>query len=201
LREAQRQLTRSRLVEAAREVFAEKNYVLATVDDIAERARIGRATVYVHFESKKAILLEILREDLRRQDDLYRRLAASPVLSEDALAAWIDRHARGFANRRASLLLFYVTMGLEPEFVGLFNRKREDVFRILGESFPAFRFAEDDHTPATEQRRAEAHLLLFQLAQTSFHLAFPDWNIGRDAVVRVLARNFMRFIQQGDAPT
>ncbi|MBV9512021.1 MAG: TetR/AcrR family transcriptional regulator [Caulobacteraceae bacterium] len=196
LREEHRQLTRSKLVQAARDVFAEKNYVLATVDDIAERARVGRATFYVHFESKEAVLMEILREDLQRQDALFRRLAASPELNEKVLSDWISRHVKGFANRRASVLLFNVTMGLNPDFIAIFDRKRDESCRILGETIPAFRFEEGDDSPETAERRVEAHLLLFELSQASFHLVFPSWRIDAAVAVRVLARNFLAFIRR-----
>lgn len=186
-------------MQAAREMFHDKNYVVATVDDIAARARVGRATFYVHFESKEAVLMEILREDLRRQDALFRRLARSPELNEEALAEWINLHVKGFASRRASVLLFSVIMGLNPEFVSIFNRKREELFAILGATIPAFAFVEGDASPETAQRRVEAHLLFFQLSQTSFHLAVQGWQVDADLAVRVLAGNFLSFIRRHQA--
>jgi len=181
-------------------MFHDKNYVVATVDDIAARARVGRATFYVHFESKDAVLMEILREDLRRQEALYRRLARTPALTEDVLVDWVNLHVKGFASRRASVLLFSVVMGLNPEFVALFDRKREELFRILGETIPAFAFAEGDGSPETAQRRVEAHLLFFELSQTSFHVALQGWQVDVDVATRVLARNFLSFIRRYDTP-
>jgi len=196
LREEQRQLTRSRLTQAAREVFAEKNFVIATVDDIAVRARVGRATFYIHFDSKNAVLMEVLREDIGRQNQLFRQLGEGGALDVDAVTNWIRRHSRSFEVRRSSVLLFNLAMGLDPEFIAIFDRYREDLFRLLGERIPAFRFDEADASPETARRRIEAHLLMFQLSQASFHMAFPGWDVDRTLVHRVVAEKFLDFIHR-----
>ncbi|MEU4240764.1 helix-turn-helix domain-containing protein [Actinoplanes sp. NPDC026619] len=50
---------RARLVEAAREVFAERGFG-ATLDDIARHAGLGTGTAYRHFPNKQAIAAEVL---------------------------------------------------------------------------------------------------------------------------------------------
>jgi len=50
---------RSRLVEAARAVFAEKGYASTRVADIAERAAVGKGTVYEYFSSKEELLFAV----------------------------------------------------------------------------------------------------------------------------------------------
>lgn len=74
LREAQKQLTRERLLESAQEVFATKGYVNATVDDIAAKAGASRATFYLHFDSKLAILIETSTAAVTPTPELYARL-------------------------------------------------------------------------------------------------------------------------------
>jgi AcrR family transcriptional regulator len=64
LREEQRQLTRSRLKEASLEVFSRVGYNAATVDEIAERADVSRATFYFHFPTKRDDV-EAMLEDNR----------------------------------------------------------------------------------------------------------------------------------------
>src|SRR5215467_3369579 len=43
------------IVEAALEVFAEKGFAAAKLDDIARRAGISKATLYLYFETKEEI--------------------------------------------------------------------------------------------------------------------------------------------------
>ena len=46
---------REAILEAAKDVFSEQGYELATMDDIAERARTTKRTVYAHFENKEGL--------------------------------------------------------------------------------------------------------------------------------------------------
>src|SRR5260370_34582518 len=46
---------REAILQAAKDVFLEQGYELATMDDIAERARTTKRTVYAHFENKEAL--------------------------------------------------------------------------------------------------------------------------------------------------
>jgi AcrR family transcriptional regulator len=50
---------RARLVEAASAVFAEKGYASTRVAEIAERAGVGKGTVYEYFSSKEELLFAV----------------------------------------------------------------------------------------------------------------------------------------------
>ena len=50
---------RARLIESAREVFAERGFG-ATLDDIARHAGLGTGTAYRHFPNKQALAAEVL---------------------------------------------------------------------------------------------------------------------------------------------
>jgi AcrR family transcriptional regulator len=55
---------RERILESAREVFAVFG-ADAQIDDVARQAGVGVGTVYRHFETKEALLVELLREKFR----------------------------------------------------------------------------------------------------------------------------------------
>ncbi len=64
--------TRKLIREALVALLAEKNFESVTVQDIAERATVNRATFYAHFTDKFALLDAMIREDLEgylSQDD------------------------------------------------------------------------------------------------------------------------------------
>src|SRR5258708_31627044 len=46
---------REAILQAAKDVFLEQGYELATMDDIADRAATTKRTVYAHFENKEAL--------------------------------------------------------------------------------------------------------------------------------------------------
>lgn len=83
IRAAQREFTRSRLVEAAIEVFSERGYARSTVDEIAERAGATRATFYLHFKSKSEILGDLMGRGEEHFHRVYQDL--SPLASEPTL--------------------------------------------------------------------------------------------------------------------
>lgn len=68
--------TRRLLVEAFFELLGEKGFDAITVQDIAARATVNRATFYAHFTDKYALVDELVREGFERI--LHRRLAESP---------------------------------------------------------------------------------------------------------------------------
>ena len=68
--------TRQLLQQAFLELFREKSFASITVQDIAERATVNRATFYAHFEDKYALLDSMIREQF--QQVVASELPASP---------------------------------------------------------------------------------------------------------------------------
>lgn len=58
-------LTRQLIREAFRELLRKKNFDSITINDIAQRATINRATFYAHYEDKYALLEEITEQAFR----------------------------------------------------------------------------------------------------------------------------------------
>lgn len=52
--------SRDRILDAALKLFSEKGFNGTTVKEIADEAEVSKALIYYNFESKEAILLEIL---------------------------------------------------------------------------------------------------------------------------------------------
>jgi AcrR family transcriptional regulator len=70
-RERSKVALRERLLEAAMGAFAEKGYRAATIDEIAERADVARATAFNHFPRKEDFLLALI---LQRRETVMGRL-------------------------------------------------------------------------------------------------------------------------------
>ncbi|WP_125100561.1 TetR/AcrR family transcriptional regulator [Leucobacter chromiireducens] len=83
---ARRQETRTRLLDAAVEVFAEEGLQGASVEAISARAGFTRGAFYSNFESKEQLFLELLaREFDRRAEDLAAKAQElAPTLRERA---------------------------------------------------------------------------------------------------------------------
>lgn len=79
--------TRQLLLRALQELMAEKSFQAITVQDIAERATVNRATFYAHFSDKYGLLEYSVRETFRER--LRRVLPEASPFSPDNLEALI----------------------------------------------------------------------------------------------------------------
>ena len=70
--------TRDKILQAAREVFAEKGYHRALVDDIVRASQTSKGAVYHHFPNKEALFLAL-------GDEFAGRVAEGPPLPQRAI--------------------------------------------------------------------------------------------------------------------
>jgi AcrR family transcriptional regulator len=153
LREQQRAFTRQRLIEAARQVFAERGYPDATVDEIASAAGASRATFYLHFKGKTELVAALVEgstpwavERYRMLDDL---LAAGGPEMRVSLRRWLaDWLGIWSESARESHALLQAAM-LEPEIESRRLRQSEALVGALQQYFASL--PEADRGPARER--------------------------------------------------
>lgn len=138
IRQAHKDLTRARIADAARTCFYEKGVGETSFEDIAIAAGVRRATVYLHYANKNAILIELLSQNLAEVSDIYGRLAALPRRNVHAVRRWMESYVRAIATHRQAMRLFQIAAAVDDAVRPLIESYREDVVRILGEAFPAF---------------------------------------------------------------
>jgi len=113
--------TRQRLQRAALDVFAEKGVEAATVEDITQKADLGKGTLYCHFADKDEILVCLVDAAV---DHLVRRLASgveSIETLEDVLEHYLTAHYEFYnENTEEFILLFQgrVLLKLQSETPG-----------------------------------------------------------------------------------
>jgi AcrR family transcriptional regulator len=79
--------TRELIVRAFGELVMEKGHRGLTVQEIAERATVNRATFYAHFRDQYELLDYFISEAFR--EELRRRLPETPGLDEETLKALV----------------------------------------------------------------------------------------------------------------
>ena len=181
IREEHRELTRKRIITAARSLFVDKNYIATTIDDIAEAAGIGRATFYLHFQSKDEVLQAVLDEGMDHQRALYQKLATLNEPTRVELRKWVEQYFNAFRSHYASLRLFMFVIGLDGSHIGVFSKNRDRYIALLGEGHAAFRLP----APAQDRelRRVAAHRQLYRMEQLASYLASPGKMLDRSACV------------------
>ncbi len=99
--------TRNAIIESAKDLFATNGYEATSLEDIASRLGMSRASVLFHFESKRALLVAIVEpffmelESLLERFDGYRTpLTAQP--RRQLLTAYCDLL---IAHRHATILV------------------------------------------------------------------------------------------------
>lgn len=73
-RQERSQDTRGRIDEAALALFAEKGYEATSIEEVAERSSIATGTFYLHYRSKRQLLLALTDELLARIEGLDLRV-------------------------------------------------------------------------------------------------------------------------------
>lgn len=104
-----KQRTERLLRDTLIELIGEKGYDSVTVQDIADRANIGRATFYLHYNNKEELLLNSLREMF---DDLKDRM--KPPSKEDWMAGDVAIRTAPFQHALEYRDLFRATL-LSPQ--------------------------------------------------------------------------------------
>src|SRR5262245_65723484 len=66
------------ILAAALEEFFQQGFAAARLDSIAERAGIGKGTIYLYFDGKEALFEEAVLAILRPVFEQAERLSASP---------------------------------------------------------------------------------------------------------------------------
>jgi AcrR family transcriptional regulator len=160
MRAAQREFTRTRIIEAAIEVFAEKGYARTTVDDIAERAGSTRATFYLHFKAKSDVLSELMSRGERHFYKIYQGL--SPIAQRPTLSGvrmWLSMAMtewRAVANLSRPV---FEAASIEPEIGDILTARNDGQIAELAQALR-------DGVPALSPPDAEvyASILLAPLA-------------------------------------
>lgn len=128
-------MQRSDIISAAAQIFREKGYQAASMQDIAQAVHLQKASLYHHVESKQEILLTILNQALDLLIEDMQSVVAMDLPADDklrqAIRVYVGRIA-GEADLAAVLLLEY--RSLEPGLRQRHIRRRdryEELWRKL----------------------------------------------------------------------
>lgn len=86
-REEEKERRREEILDAAELVFSEKGFDAATMDQVARRARVSRALVYVYFKDKMALQLAICLRGLGILRGLFEQARTTHDTGADQIRA------------------------------------------------------------------------------------------------------------------
>lgn len=99
--------TRRRLKEAALGVFSEKSVDAATVEDITDKADLGKGTLYQHFEDKEQIVVTLVEEAVAHLIEHIRDYESVPETLEEMLEHLLNAHYEFSVDAAEEFLLLF----------------------------------------------------------------------------------------------
>jgi AcrR family transcriptional regulator len=99
--------TRRKLKKAALDVFSEKSVDAATVEDITQKADLGKGTLYQHFEDKEQIIVTLVEEAVDHLIEIIRAYDVPPQTLEDMLEHLLNAHYRFSVESKEEFILLF----------------------------------------------------------------------------------------------
>jgi AcrR family transcriptional regulator len=187
LRAVRKEQTREMLLGAAREVFEERGYADATVDDITALTGASRGTFYVHFPSKAAVMAELIVRQREETTARLRRDVPQHLDSLEGLETWLHRFVEHYREQRDFLRAWAQAEAIE---LGL----RHLLFHNFQERLERYHLAVSHsgrHDQRSETERSTDVVLFTAMAERTLQLWLLDgFDLDEDHVIQRLARDW-----------
>ena len=115
---------REKIRDAAVQLFAEKGYHAAPLRDIATMAEIQAASIYYHYPSKQALLVEIMDTYMHRLNSNLEHILQQPASTLERLYEAIANHIRLHTTYKAEFFI------IDTEIRALDNEHREQIMAL-----------------------------------------------------------------------
>jgi AcrR family transcriptional regulator len=195
LQERQKQRSREAILQAAQEIFAEKSYATASVEDVIARACVSRATFYKYFDSKFALGRELHAIFSPKLAAVFDRVLAFENPTEDDLAGWIAGMVELYRQEKDQIVNSAHMLAIEPGFHPIMIDIIRDIEESWSRSLPAFRVSRSN-APEAMRARIESRLLLRQLNDFCYEVAIFGWDIDIGEGCRIMAGYFRGFLER-----
>ncbi len=193
LHTAQRAAYRERIVRAAAEVFVERSYVAATVDDVLSRAGVSRPTFYRYFDNKFDLAVSLIRSTVPESLAPYKGFVAAGDRGERAVRALIGE-VMSFYEAHAPLVRVMTEItAIDPHYMLEIDAAFEQAARELARLLPAFQKS----NRGAKGRATRARLVLNQIAVTCQLTVSGEGRFDRAAAIDLLTEQFLAFCNAG----
>ncbi|MHB1328175.1 MAG: TetR/AcrR family transcriptional regulator [Gemmatimonadales bacterium] len=156
LRRPPRETVVARILDAAVALFAERGYEASTMHEVAARVGMTAPALYYYFESKQALLFEVIESNLARIVSRIESCGTAPAMAAEDLRAFVREHVRfqleGVAEARiynamflgTSTMFAALSRGQQATITALRQRFRERLDAILGRGVATGEFQIED---------------------------------------------------------
>jgi len=103
---------KDQIMNAAEEVFSQKGFSDARMDDIAEETGLSKGTLYLYYKSKDDLIIAILDRIFRREFRVFENLDYTSMSATDAVWSFVETTAKDVKMMMRLLPITYEFMGL-----------------------------------------------------------------------------------------
>ena len=131
LRKAERETRKNLIVDAALELFSQKEFHKIGMRDIAKRAGISAAAIYRYFPSRDDVFVEALVRHMQTVESMFEeRVAAGQTSLEDFTLASVDYLLE---NESVFQMMghFMITGQIQPKAMERYNAMQRQFLNIL----------------------------------------------------------------------
>ena len=171
---------RNQLLETALRVFAGRGFHATSMDDVAEEAGVTKPVLYQHFESKRALYMELLDDVGTQLREAITKASAEASGPRQQVEAGCAAYFRFVAEHRTEYrLLFGGGARRDEEFADAVRRVEEGIAETVAQFIEAD--IDDEH------RRLLAHGIVGLAEGTSRHWMNHDLELDPDVLARRMA--------------
>lgn len=181
-------MTRDEILDAAAHVFREKGFHAASMQDIAARVNLQKASLYHHISSKQEILLSLLDQALNLLTIQIEEVLARPLPPDQKLTQAMEAYLQAMLEHRdlASVLLLE-HRSLEPQYRARHIPRRDRFERLWRDLIQS---GVDEGT-FTCSDPALASRALLGVMNWSINWYRPDGNLSPEAIADHFAQLFL----------
>ena len=103
---------KDQIMNAAEDVFAQKGFSDARMDDIAEETGLSKGTLYLYYKSKDDLIIAILDRIFQREFRAFENLDLATISASEAIWAFVETTAKDIKMMMRLLPITYEFMGL-----------------------------------------------------------------------------------------
>lgn len=119
-------MTRDEILEAAAQIFREKGFHAASMQDIAEAVNLQKASLYYHVSSKQEILLALLDQALDLLIERMQQVLAQPLSPDEKIRQAMCAYLQAMLEHRdLAAVLLLEHRSLEPQFQARHTPRRD----------------------------------------------------------------------------
>jgi TetR/AcrR family transcriptional regulator len=110
-RERERLTRRQDILNVARQVFSEKSFHQATLEEIAERAEFAKGTIYGYFSSKEDLFENLISEELEFMENQIQEALSGKHNPKEKLHRYIEYLFKYFTQRKEFVKIYLSHIG------------------------------------------------------------------------------------------